>query len=137
MDIKEVVKEKYGQAALRVHTGGSSCCGSAASSQCGADPITHNLYAAGETGALPAQLRAELPEAEQLLVVARRVHNDAVRDTLGLRSLRLVRWLRLAGSAPLPEFFEIDDSLVAPDAAAGGTDMPHLTGDMPRAAPAA
>ncbi len=25
--IKEVVKEKYGQAALRVHTGGSSCCG--------------------------------------------------------------------------------------------------------------
>ena len=53
MDIKEVVKEKYGQAALRVHTGGSSCCGSAASSQCGADPITHNLYAAGETGALP------------------------------------------------------------------------------------
>src|SRR5713101_5837254 len=53
MDIKEVVKEKYGQAALRVHTGGSSCCGSAASSQCGADPITHNLYGAGETGALP------------------------------------------------------------------------------------
>ena len=53
MDIKEVVKEKYGQAALRVYTGGSSCCGSAASSQCGADPITHNLYAAGETGALP------------------------------------------------------------------------------------
>jgi hypothetical protein len=27
-DIKEVVKDKYGQAALRVTTGGSSCCGS-------------------------------------------------------------------------------------------------------------
>jgi arsenite methyltransferase len=26
-DIKEVVKEKYGQAVLRVKTGGSSCCG--------------------------------------------------------------------------------------------------------------
>ena len=26
-DLKEVVKEKYGQAALRVHSGGSSCCG--------------------------------------------------------------------------------------------------------------
>ena len=53
MDIKEIVKEKYGQAALRVHTGGSSCCGSAPSSQCGADPITSNLYAAGETSVLP------------------------------------------------------------------------------------
>ncbi len=27
MEIKEVVKEKYGQAALRVQSGGSSCCG--------------------------------------------------------------------------------------------------------------
>jgi len=26
-DIKEIVKEKYGQAALRVTSGGSSCCG--------------------------------------------------------------------------------------------------------------
>jgi arsenite methyltransferase len=42
-DIKEVVKEKYGQAALRVKTGGSSCCG--ASNSCGCpDPITSNLY---------------------------------------------------------------------------------------------
>src|SRR4029077_2407801 len=53
MDIKEVVKEKYGQAALRVHSGGSSCCGSAPSSQCGADPITSNLYADGDTNLLP------------------------------------------------------------------------------------
>jgi arsenite methyltransferase len=55
MDIKEAVKEKYGQAALRVHTGGSSCCGSAPSSQCCTDPITSNLYAAGETSALPQE----------------------------------------------------------------------------------
>jgi SAM-dependent methyltransferase len=55
MDIKEDVKEKYGQAALRVHSGGSSCCGSAPSSQCGADPITSNLYAAGDTNLLPQE----------------------------------------------------------------------------------
>ena len=30
-DIKEVVKQKYGQAALRVTSGGSSCCGATAS----------------------------------------------------------------------------------------------------------
>jgi arsenite methyltransferase len=43
LDIKEVVKEKYGQAALRVNTGGSSCCGPGTSGNC-ADPITSNLY---------------------------------------------------------------------------------------------
>jgi hypothetical protein len=62
-----------------------------------------------DRAALRAEVRAELADAEQLLVLARRVHNDAVRDTLGLRSLRLVRWLRLAGTAPMPVYFEIAD----------------------------
>ena len=52
-DIKEVVKEKYGQAALRVSTGGSCCCGAAPSDQHCADPITSNLYHADQTGELP------------------------------------------------------------------------------------
>jgi len=44
-DIKETVREKYGQAALRVLEGEkSSCCG---------DPITLQLYDAGETTGLP------------------------------------------------------------------------------------
>ncbi len=60
---------------------------------------------------LPDPVRAELHEAEQLLVVARSVHNDAVRDTLALRSRRLVRWFRLAGTAPLPAYFEIADAV--------------------------
>ena len=44
--IKEVVKEKYGQAALRVVSGeGKACCGSSPSSCCsGSDPITSGLY---------------------------------------------------------------------------------------------
>src|SRR6516162_4347240 len=45
VDIKEVVKEQYGQAALRVKTGGSSRCGAAPSGiGRGCDPITSNLY---------------------------------------------------------------------------------------------
>src|SRR5438094_8978272 len=53
-DIKEVVKEKYGQAALRVTAGGSTCCG--ASSSCvERDPITSDLYEAGQTSGLPAE----------------------------------------------------------------------------------
>jgi arsenite methyltransferase len=51
-DIKQIVKEKYGQVALRVASGDSSCCGSTPSlGDCG--PITSNLYAATETAALP------------------------------------------------------------------------------------
>src|SRR5579863_2014169 len=52
-DIKEVVKEKYGQAALRVSSGGSSCCG--ASPSCGCDPITANLYDAAQAGEIPEE----------------------------------------------------------------------------------
>jgi len=54
-NITDVVKEKYGQAALRVTQGkGNACCGSAPSSASGcADPITSGLYDAADAGALP------------------------------------------------------------------------------------
>ncbi|MFP5021479.1 hypothetical protein [Pseudonocardia phyllosphaerae] len=64
----------------------------------------------------PAQA-VELADAAQLVVLARRVHNDAVRDTLVLRSRRLVRILRLHGTAPSPAYFEIADPVPAPDPA--------------------
>ena len=54
--IKEVVKEKYGQAALRVTTGGSSCCGASAKlNGCCVDPITSNLYDAAQAGQIPEE----------------------------------------------------------------------------------
>jgi arsenite methyltransferase len=53
-NIKEVVKEKYGQAALRVKTGGSSCCGASTSSGCG-DPITSNLYDNSQAQQIPEE----------------------------------------------------------------------------------
>jgi arsenite methyltransferase len=56
MEIKDVVKEKYGQAALRVRSGGSSCCGAGEALLDGCcDPITSNLYNAAQTGALPEE----------------------------------------------------------------------------------
>ena len=56
MDIREVVKEKYGQAALRVQSGGSSCCGASAALDGCCDPITSNLYDALQAGAVPELL---------------------------------------------------------------------------------
>jgi SAM-dependent methyltransferase len=56
-DIKQIVKDKYGKAALRVTAGGSSCCGSASSrGEC--DPITSKLYSTTETAGLPAEAAA-------------------------------------------------------------------------------
>ena len=60
-----------------------------------------------DRGSLEPACAGRLADAEQAVVIARRVYNDAVRDTLALRSRRLVRWLRLAGTAPLPRYFEI------------------------------
>jgi arsenite methyltransferase len=54
MDVKKVVKEKYGRVALNVSSGtGSRCCNSGISS-CGQDdPITGNLYDMVQKGELP------------------------------------------------------------------------------------
>jgi 8-oxo-dGTP pyrophosphatase MutT (NUDIX family) len=61
---------------------------------------------------LPDGLAEELADAEHRVVLARRVHNDAVRDTRALRRRRVVRWLRLAGTAPYPEYFEIAEPVL-------------------------
>ncbi|MDT0308804.1 hypothetical protein RM780_17805 [Streptomyces sp. DSM 44917] len=69
----------------------------------------------------PAQLRAvrdapggqasaeELVAAVRRVPMARRFHNDAVRAARAVRRHRTVRWLRLAGHAPFPLAFEMDD----------------------------
>ncbi len=58
-DIKEIVKEKYGQAALRGKSG--SCCGTADASGASCDPITSNLYDAAQMEQIPGEaLQASL-----------------------------------------------------------------------------
>src|SRR5881396_2625361 len=52
-NIKEIVKEKYGQAALRGKSG--SCCGTADASGTSCDPITSNLYDQAQTGQVPEE----------------------------------------------------------------------------------
>src|SRR5712664_525848 len=53
-DLKDIVRDKYARAALRVTAGEGSCCGTpSARGEC--DPITSRIYAEGETAELPAQ----------------------------------------------------------------------------------
>lgn len=60
-ELKDIVKTKYGQAAVRAKSGAAnSCCGGSASDG-GCDPITSNLYDAGQEGEVPAAaMRASL-----------------------------------------------------------------------------
>ncbi|MEU3370174.1 hypothetical protein ABZ734_06740 [Streptomyces sp. NPDC006660] len=51
----------------------------------------------------------ELAQAARRVPMARRFHNDAVRAARALRRHRTVRWFRLAGHAPFPLAFEMDD----------------------------
>jgi len=60
-----------------------------------------------DPASLPAGLIAELADAEARVLLARRFHNDAVRDTLALAERPMVRIFRLGGTAALPSYFEI------------------------------
>src|SRR6202166_1062343 len=58
-NIKEIVKEKYGQAALRGKSG--SCCGTSDATGSACDPITSNLYDATQMQQVPGEaLQASL-----------------------------------------------------------------------------
>src|SRR6516164_66923 len=61
-DIKEVVREKYGQAARRVQSGADqTCCRSASALRTSCDPITSNLYDGTQKDEIPdTALKASL-----------------------------------------------------------------------------
>jgi len=74
------------------------------------------------------ELLTELEGAAHQVFLARKFYNEAVSAVISARRRFLVRALRLAGRAPVPEFFEIEDSLVGSGEPDQGADMPHLTG---------
>ncbi len=55
-NVREIVRERYGQAVRAVVRGGKpSCCGSSATGLGGTDPITRDLYAGDQTAGLPEE----------------------------------------------------------------------------------
>ena len=72
------------------------------------------------------ELLGEVEAAAHQVFVARKFYNNAVAVTREARRKPLVRLLRLAGNAGLPEFFEMDDSLVAEGGDGAGADMQRL-----------
>ncbi len=70
------------------------------------------------------ELLAELEATAHQVFLARTFYNDAVVATVAARRRPLARVLRLAGGAPMPEFFEIDDSLAPGGTGPGATASP-------------
>lgn len=56
---------------------------------------------------LSPELLVELADAQERVELARSFYNDAVRDTKALHENRFTRFFRLAGSAALPQYFEM------------------------------
>jgi hypothetical protein len=81
-----------------------------------------------EPGQGADELIGELESTAHQVFIARKFYNDAVAVTMAARRRPLARMLRLAGGAPMPEFFEIDDTLAPTGMGEQGTDMPHLAG---------
>jgi hypothetical protein len=83
--VKDAVKEKYGQAALRAKAGGSSaCCGAGAALEPCCDPITSNLYDPGQEGQVP-DLALGLARMRQPDGAARGKPRDRPRPRIGRR----------------------------------------------------
>jgi hypothetical protein len=66
---------------------------------------------AAQAESVQTDAAAELQEAAARVLIARRFYNDAVRDTRSLRGRRMPRLFRMAGRRPMPEFFDIDDTV--------------------------
>jgi SAM-dependent methyltransferase len=54
-DVKQLVQEKYGEAARRAGSGASACCGTTRAGDGCCDPITSNLYDASQIGSIPEE----------------------------------------------------------------------------------
>jgi hypothetical protein len=65
----------------------------------------------GESGLTGEQALGRVEAAALRVQLARRFHNDAVKDVQRVRRKQVVRWFRLAGHADLPQTIEFDDEL--------------------------
>jgi hypothetical protein len=80
------------------------------------------------------ELLGELEATAHQVFLARTFYNDAVLASVAARRRPLARALRLAGGAPVPEFFEIDDALTPPTMGIAGHQRERVqdrTGNYP------
>ena len=113
-NIKEVVKEKYGQAALRVtnKSGVSSCCGSAPAREF-CDPITANLYDQSETGEIPEEAMLASLGCGNPTALAKLNHGETVLDLGSGGGIDVLLSARRVGPAGKAYGLDMTDEMLA------------------------
>jgi arsenite methyltransferase len=131
--LRDIVKEKYGRAALRVTSGGSACCGAAPSrGEC--DPITSNLYAAGETAGLPAEALAGSLGCGNPTALAALAPGETVLDLGSGGGIDVLLSARRVGPTGMAYGLDMTDEMLAlareNQAKAGLTNVEFLRGEI-------
>jgi SAM-dependent methyltransferase len=133
-DIKQIVKEKYGQVALRVVSGeGGSCCGGTSSrGEC--DPITSKLYDAGETATLPDAAVAASRGCGNPTALAQLAPGEVVLDLGSGGGIDVLLSAQRVGPTGKAYGLDMTDEMLAlareNQAKAGATNVEFLKGEM-------
>src|SRR5213082_1438331 len=134
-DIKEVVKQKYGEAALRVTTGGSSCCGAAPASNC-CDPITADLYDVSQIQQIPQEALLASLGCGNPTALAELKPGEVVLDLGSGGGIDVLLSARRVGSTGKAYGLDMTDEMLAlareNQCTAGVTNVEFLKGEIER-----
>ena len=112
-DVKQIVKEKYGQAALRVYQGGSSCCGPAPASAASCDPITADLYDLEQAKEIPEEALLASLGCGNPTALARLEVGETVLDLGSGGGIDVLLSARRVGSTGKAYGLDITDEMLA------------------------
>src|SRR5687767_4710817 len=133
-NIKDVVREKYGKAALRVTSGSdASCCGTA-SSPGSCDPVTSKLYEQGETAGLPQEAVAASRGCGNPTALAELAPGEVVLDLGSGGGIDVLLSAQRVGPTGKAYGLDMTDEMLAlareNQAKAGATNVEFLKGEM-------
>jgi arsenite methyltransferase len=133
-DLKDLVKDKYGQAALKVTAGETASCGETASSRGERDPITSNLYACGDTAGLPAEAIAASLGCGNPTALARLNAGEVVLDLGSGGGIDVLLSAKRVGPAGKVYGLDMTDEMLAlareNQRKAGATNVEFLKGEI-------
>src|SRR5439155_19765952 len=135
-DLKEVVRRKYGQAALRVMSGGGAACGGTGAGRGEFDPVTSNLYAPGETAGLPPGVLAASLGCGNPTVLAALAPGEIVLDLGSGGGIDVLLSARRVGATGKAYGVDMTDEMLAlareNQRTAGVTNVEFLKGEIER-----
>jgi arsenite methyltransferase len=134
-DIKQVVKEKYGQVALRVTSASAaSCCGGGTASCGESDPVVSNLYDAGEAATVPDAALAASRGCGNPTALAELAPGEVVLDLGSGGGIDVLLSARRVGPTGKAYGLDMTDEMLAlareNQARAGATNVEFLKGEI-------